>query len=80
MAVDQLRLDFPLDELKRPRRRQSRPPATGKAPPPPTAGEQLMTAPVLQQCGFCGHRQTVAGETTLCDECGGIIMRDETAV
>jgi hypothetical protein len=34
---------------------------------------------VLQQCGFCGHRQTVAGETTLCDRCGGIIIRDETA-
>jgi hypothetical protein len=79
MAVDQLRLDFPLDELKRRRQRQRRPAPTGKAPPQPVAGEQLMTAPVLQQCGFCGHRQTVAGETTLCDRCGGIIIRDETA-
>ncbi|MBU0611704.1 MAG: hypothetical protein KKI08_27755 [Armatimonadetes bacterium] len=77
--MDQLRLDFPLDDVER-RRRRRRPrsvSATQTRPRPVTAA-QLVTAPVLQQCGFCGHRQTVAGETTLCDACGGIIVRDES--
>jgi hypothetical protein len=76
--LDQLRLDLPEEDLKRQRRRR-RPqagskPRQRKAPVP----AQLIAAPILQQCGFCGHHQTVAGETTLCDACGGIIVRDET--
>ncbi len=77
--MDQLRLDFSAEELERRQRRRRRS-ASAKAVPPKSAdGEQLVTAPVLQQCGFCGHRQTVAEETALCDRCGGIVIRDETA-
>lgn len=77
--MDQLRLDFSPEELERRQRRRRRGASAKAVSPKLPDGEQLMTAPVLQQCGFCGHRQTVAEETALCDRCGGIIIRDETA-
>jgi hypothetical protein len=76
--VDQLRLDIPLEDLKRRRRRRPRSVAEAPRRPRPATTAQLVEAPLLQQCGFCGHRQTVAGETTLCDACGGIIVRDDS--
>ena len=75
-AVDQTQFDFPLDDLKRRRRR-----GKGRKPTPrqpaPVEPPALLESPQLQQCGFCGHGQTVMGETAVCDACGGIIMRAE---
>jgi hypothetical protein len=74
--VDQTRFDFPLDDLKRKRRRRGKRPKRKAAPAPPPA-PALLESPLVQRCGFCGHDQTVLGESALCDECGGIIIRDE---
>jgi len=75
--MDQTQFDFPLDDLKRKRRRQAKP-ARPKAAAKPVPTQALVESPWLQRCGFCGHGQTVLGESTLCDDCGGIIIRDES--
>lgn len=73
----QPRLDFEPEELKRQPRRKRQPAPTAK-PAPAAAERALVETPWLQQCGLCGYRQTLMGETALCDHCGGIIVRDET--
>ena len=75
--MDQTQFDFPLDDSERQRRRRGKRPRRKPAPTPPPA-PALVDSPFVQRCGFCGHDQTVLGESALCDECGGIIIRDET--
>jgi ribosomal protein S27E len=40
----------------------------------------LMQAPVVQACGFCGHRQTVFEDASICENCGGILLRDDESL
>lgn len=73
----QPRLDFDPEELKR-RPRPKRRATAAARPVSPSPTPTLVETPWLQQCGLCGHRQTLMGQTALCDHCGGIIVRDET--
>lgn len=75
--MEQSRFDFPRDEdeprRKRYRRRKPLPPPRTAAPAAPA----LVEAPVVQRCGFCGDLQTLLGETGVCTNCGGILLRRE---
>lgn len=76
--MDQGRFDFPreTDEPRRKRYAKRKPlPPPRKAPPP--VDQSLVQTPVVQRCGFCGASQTLMGETHVCSECGGILLRRE---
>jgi hypothetical protein len=76
--MDQIKFEFPRDEdepeRKRYKRRKPLPPP--KAVPPPQ-DQALVGTPVVQRCGFCGEKQTLMGETHVCTNCGGILVRCE---
>jgi hypothetical protein len=74
--MDQQKFEFPREEgeprRKRYRKRKPLPP-----PKPPQAGPPaLVDTPVVQRCGFCGSNETLMGETHVCSECGGILLRE----
>lgn len=74
--MDQTQFDFSSEEVARTRRRRAG--RRRQSKPPPEPSPVLVDAPFLQRCGFCGHHQTVLARGTLCDQCGGIIVRNET--
>ena len=75
--MDQQEFGFPRtdDEPKRKRyrKRQPLPPPRSRPAEPPA----LVATPVVQRCGFCGSSQTLLGETHICTECGGILLRTD---
>lgn len=75
---DQQSFDFPAGENE-PRRKRYRRRHPGAKPPPVAEDRPLTQAPVTRTCGFCGHRQTVLGDSALCDECEGIVSRHEAS-
>lgn len=76
--MDQPQLGFEAEELARRRRRRGRSaPAPKRRRAKPPTNIPLVLTPQVQTCGFCGRRKTVLGEMAVCDECGGIIVRDE---
>lgn len=74
--MDQTRFDFPEDTPQH-RRRRSKRRAAARSRRQPAQNLTLAASPVLQRCGRCGHEQTVLGETALCAQCGGIMVRKE---
>jgi ribosomal protein S27E len=69
---DQARLPMELPERTRRRRRLRRAIRRQREAKPPA----LMRAPLMQTCGFCGNRQAVFEDATICQRCGGILIRD----
>lgn len=69
-----LPMDLPDPERRRRRRKPGRKPRPAEEP------QALMEAPVIQTCGFCGNRQTLLGEAGICEECGGILVRDDESM
>jgi hypothetical protein len=76
-TMEQGKFEFPKDEAEPRRKRYKR---RKPVPPPKAAAPQeqaLVSAPVVQKCGFCGDNQTVMGEMHVCTKCGGILLRRE---
>jgi len=71
---DQPKLPIEVPDARRRRRRSrrrhySRPVRTGQ--------RELLSRPLVQTCGFCGHRQTVFEEARVCERCGGVMVKGD---
>lgn len=71
---DQPRLPIELPEAER-RRRRSR---SRRRPRPGRTGQrELLSRPLVQTCGLCGHRQTVFEQARVCERCGGVMVKGD---
>jgi len=77
-VFDRLQPRLPIDlpePVERPRRRRRTGPSARSQ-----RGKQtltLMQEPVMQRCALCGSRQTVLGDAAVCQQCNGLIFREE---
>ncbi|MCD6361538.1 MAG: hypothetical protein J7M38_11840 [Armatimonadetes bacterium] len=71
---EQLRLPMQLPDAQR-RRRSSR--RSGRTRPVKHEQRELMSPPLVQTCGLCGHRQTIFEDAQVCEQCGGVIVRGD---